>query len=1320
MKRWLTTALALSAFVLTGVLGVGADAASAEVSCSSCRPWWHLTSGSRPSYLHHKAGSGKGQSAVFELIVEHGKAGNIVLEDPENHVRTFFAYNAPASVVQEKLEARVGKVVYGAGNVEVSGGPVGEPLEVTRAEYTITFKGGKAERPVELLYSAEFSEEFVNEGGRAEIATVTMGKLGNPDGVIVDTAVNVGDGSTSGTVKLTDELPAGLKAISAEVVKFYGTGQFNSGECSLEPTPSPEHPTPVCTYNLEPTAPFEQLELRVGVIIETSTPEASVSEGELNGFTVSGGEAADASVHRPLKLSDEATPFGAEYYEMSIEEEGGATTEQAGSHPFQTSFTIGLNQGQQSLNRNGFAVASPVALTKDVNVDLPPGLIGNPEPFPRCSLADFFQRPNPTCKPESVMGVAVTTVNEGGQVGLTTLAAPIYNLEPQAGEPARFGFLPLGAAAPVYIDSSVRTGSDYGISTQVKNITQEAGFLSSTVTFWGVPGAASHDLARGYSCLVAGRKQSFEGPCEALRESAPPPFWLAPARCGQSLPSSLSVDSWDSPGSFVSLNSELVPALSGCNRLPFEPAIKVSPDGSSASTATGLTVDVHVPQEESLNATGLTVAEPRKIVVRLPEGVAINPSDANGLESCSPGLIGYLGRQTAPLLPDVTVSAFTPRIPGSIPSRQVGEDAPFEPGLNFCANASKIGTVRIRTPLLEHELEGAVYLGAQEDNPFGTLVAIYLVAEDPVSGSLVKLPGEIKLDPSTGQIETTFEDNPQVPFEDAELHFFGGERAPLSTPSRCGSYTTTASFVPWGANPSSEAAETVRSAASFDITSGPNGSPCTGPGQALPFAPSLAAGTTSNQAGGFSPFSMTMSRPDGQQNLSSIELVMPPGLTGSLTGVELCSEPQANLGRCGPKSLIGETTVSVGVGSDPFTVSGGKVYLTGPYNGQGDCSVGTLGCAPFGLSIVNPAKAGPFDLEHTRYNQPACDCLVVRAKVEVNPTTAAVSVISDPPGSPHAIPASIEGVPLQIQHVNVVVGTHNDFTFNPTNCDKLEVLGTLHATEGGARTIGVPFQVTNCAALKFEPKVAISTQGKTSRANGASLRYRLTYPKVSAGSDANIHYVKVQLPKQLPSRLPTLQKACIRAQFDRDPAGCPAASVIGRASASVPNIPVPLAGPVYFVSNGGEAFPDLVMVLEGYGVRIDLIGNTHISGSGITSTTFKAIPDNPISSFEIALPEGPYSALAANVNLCKLTKVVTVKKKVTVKVHGRKETVMQKVQNAQTTKLTMPNEFVAQNGAELHENVPIQVTGCSEGRQVKHKPSKRNAKRPKTGGRGQR
>jgi hypothetical protein len=1067
----------------------------------------------------------------------------------------------------------------GAGTLTLSQAPtaaggVGLGL-VVAAPYTVTFKGALTGRPLGLAAKA-----FFLSGGKAELSEVEVTK-GTTDGQVVVTAANLGEAGISGgsePVRLADQLPAGFEAVSVEGV------QWESGspvECDLA--------TVSCTFKglLDP---FETLEMRIGVKVTGSSG--------VNSAVVSGGGLADATVSGPVQVGG-VSAFGVEHYDLAFEGAGGRPVTQAGSHPFQLTTTVALNS-----DANG----EPVSLPKELAFDFPAGFIGNPTPFTQCTLQQFLTRPvngqgefigenklgvDNECPASAQVGVAQVTVNDPTLLHIRTLLAPVFNIEPSVGEPARFGFLLPGT--PVFIDTSIRTGGDYGITAFVHNLPEVAGLLRSEVTIWGVPGAATHDLSRGFGCIEQLRGGAPNHlPCSAPESSAPPAFLSLPTTCTGPLQSTMRASSWDAPDAFVSRASDPMQALDGCNRLVFEPSISVTPDDQRGSSPTGLTVGVHVPQEESLSANGLTEGEIKNTTVTLPAGVALNAAAAGGLSACS--------------------------------TEQVALQSP---AASSCPESSKVGTVEIQTPVLAHPLRGGAFVAAQEANPFGSLVAMYVSAEDPVSGVRVKLAGEVHLDPVTGQLTTTFTNTPQAPFEDFKIHFFGGARGPLATPGICGSYTTDASFAPWSANPP------VAASSTFQITSGPNGSPC--PGAHLPFTAALAAGSPNINAGAFSPLTTTISREDGNQDIQHVTLHMAPGMSGILAGVPLCPEAQANAGTCSEASRIGETVVSVGLGGDPFTVTGGKVYLTEKYQG-----------APFGLSIVNPADAGPFHLGK----------VIVRAKIEVDPATAALTITTG------EIPHILKGFPLQIKHVNVLINRPG-FTFNPTNCNPLSITGSIGSVEGSSSPVAVPFQVTNCASLAFKPNFAVSTTGRNSKANGAALSVKLTYPTAPFGSQANIRSVKVELPKQLPSRLTTLQKACTNAQFQANPAGCPAASIIGHAKATTPLLPVPLEGPAYFVSHGGEAFPSLIIVLQGYGVTLDLVGTTFISKAGITSSTFKTVPDAPVGSFELTLPQGKFSALAANGNLC-------------------------------TSKLTMPTEFLAQNGAKINQSTPVSVTGCAK------------------------
>jgi hypothetical protein len=986
--------------------------------------------------------------------------------------------------------------------------------------------------------------------------------------------------------------------------------------------------------NFGQSVPCEQTPAQIGSGASPVRVSANISglrTGSLYDFRLDV-ENADGASFSGGRVATKGPGFGVKTFEVSFLNKDGSTDTQAGSHPYAMSTNIAMNTEvlpKEPTTDSLYQVQPDGGTFKDVIADLPPGLVGDPNATAKkCSLAQMdwtgehlgesLSPGHEPCPVESVIGELEVEFGASRVIG-GILREPIYNLIPPHGVAAQIGskfIIP-----NVFVNVGVHAGGDYPVQAESLQAPVVEPVIATRLIVYGIVGNGANRKA----------------------------FLTLPTGCAGPLHSSVSVDSYGNPGHYVSAtsvtrNTSGQPVgLSGCSKLQFPPTITVSPDTTDASTSSGLTVGVHVSQKAAQNPEGLAESSLRDTTVTLPEGVAINPAGADGLESCSEGLAGFTGFSefNSEFEPGVKTATFTSEMP-----------EPLQPGANFCPDGSKIGTVKIKTPLLEHELEGAVYLAAQNANPFGSLVAMYLIAEDPASGTIIKLTGEVHLS-ETGQIVTTFKNTPDLPFEELQLHFFGGERAPLTTPSRCGIYTTQAVFTPWDGN------GPVTSESSFQIEHSPSGGPC--PGASLPFNPSLTAGTTSIQAGGFSPFTMTMSREDGQQSLQAISLNMPAGLSGLLSGVKLCGEAEANAGTCGPESEIGETIVSVGVGNDPFTVKGGRVYITGPYKG-----------APFGLSIVNPAVAGPFNLGQ----------VIVRAKIEVNPITAALTITSDNEG-PYKIPQYIDGIPLQIKHVNVLIN-RSDFTFNPTNCNPMAITGSLDSTEGSTDALSVPFQATNCATLGFAPKFAASTSGKTSRTDGASLSVTLTYPSAPFGSQANIKQVKVELPKGLPSRLTTLQKACTAAQFHANPAGCPAASVVGHAKAITPLVPVPLEGPAYFVSNGGEAYPNLIVVLQGYGVTIDLVGDTFISKAGITSSTFKTVPDAPVGSFELTLPEGPHSALTTDGSLC-------------------------------AQKLTMPTEFLAQNGAQLRQTTKIAVTGCPKvkkaakhtKRKAKHKHKKR-------------
>jgi len=882
----------------------------------------------------------------------------------------------------------------------------------------------------------------------------------------------------------------------------------------------------------------------------------------------------------------------------TFEANGTTPDTRAGSHPYSATTSFAFNYHLEKGTTTKILDGEP----KDIVVELPAGFAGNPNATPQCTNTQLEDQPEPgnakggACPPDTQVGAARVLI--GGLEAGVPFTTPVFNMVPTAGEVARLAFLFDGEV--VNVEVAVRTTSDYGLTATVSGITQVGPPITSTLTLWGVPADPSHDSSR---VRKGGCQNSNAAECSFGESSdvQPRPFLTNPSLCGGPLSTTLTADSWENPGEYLSPIASTQPALGGCEQLSFDPSLTVAPETSAVDTPTGLSVDLHVPQSE--DPAGLATPDLRDATVTLPAGVAISPSAANGLQGCTPAEIA--------LHTENPVS---------------------------CPDGSKLGTVRVLSPALprnpdgsEGSLTGFVYLGAPAS---GQITAppytIYLLAEG--YGLSVRLAGTVTADPVTGQLTTTFDENPQLPFEDLKLDLFGGPRAALSTPPACGSYTTTSALVPY----SSAIAATPSS--SFQTSFDGAGAPCPSP---LPFGPSFGAGSTSTTAGAFGSFVLNVSRPDGQQALSEISLSTPPGLLGMLSSVPLCGEPQAAQGACSASSQIGTATAAAGAGSDPFTVSG-PVYLTGPYEG-----------APFGLSVAIPAVAGPFNF----------GTVIVRSAIYVDPHTAQITVVSDPLPQMVDTSQTDSGVPVALQRVTVNIDRPG-FIFTPTSCNPLSVNGTLTSNQGASEAVSSPFQVGGCQNLAFKPSFAVSTQAQASKANGASLDV-----KVASGfGQANIAKVDVTLPVQFPSRLTTLQKACAEGQFAANPAGCPPASVVGVATAVTPVLNVPLVGPAYLVSHGGAAFPDLVLVLQGQGVTIELTGNTDIK-KGITYSKFETVPDAPVSTFELKLPEGPHSILGAylpakdNYNLCG--------------------------QN-----LTMPTTITAQNGAQVTQSTKIAITGC--------------------------
>src|ERR1700722_1382593 len=673
---------------------------------------------------------------------------------------------------------------------------------------------------------------------------------------------------------------------------------------------------------------------------------------------------------------------------------------------------------------------------------------------------------------------------------------------------------------------------------------------------------------------------------KALGAGGTLPFITMPSTCLGPQTTDLEVESYEGQKETKSFTTPV--GASGCDKVPFKPTVKAEPAAAATKSDApdAVTVKVEVPQNTEPGSIDSSML--RDAHVTLPEGMTLNPAVANGLEACAN-------------------SQF-----------HKGETAPVE-----CHEGSQVGTTTIETPdLPPGSLTGKVYVGQPEStNPeSGDEYRIFIDAEAPAYGVFVRLIGHVSANAATGRLTTAVLENPQVPFSDFILTL-NGPHTPLANPLMCGLATTNSSLTPYSGNPAAEPFM------SFPIDFDGKGTACQSP---LPFTLSQSAATSPTTGGSGTSFNFSLTRGEGQQYVSKLTTVLPPGLVGKIPTVSLCGEPQAGRGECSAASQIGTVSASLGSGSPLLTLPG-TVYLTGPY-----------GNAPYGLSVVVPAeKVGPFD-----YGK-----IVTRAAISVEPFSSRIVVSSQ-------LPTIVGGVPLRLRSLDVNVNRAN-FAINPTSCAALKTETTLTSTFGTNQSLSTPFQATGCSALAFAPKLTASTNAKTSRANGAILVVKVAYP---AGSQANIKSVVVTLPKQLPSRLATLNNACPEATFDASPLSCPPLSKVGSATVATPVLPDKLSGTAIFVSHGGASFPDLDLVLRGDGVTVILIGNTNIS-NGVTTSTYASIPDVPVSSFEVRLPTGKDSVLAANGNLCK-------------------------------SPLIMPTTITAQNGKVIKQSTKITVGDC--------------------------
>jgi hypothetical protein len=905
-------------------------------------------------------------------------------------------------------------------------------------------------------------------------------------------------------------------------------------------------------------------------------------------FVVSGGGAGSAETVDPTRITVEPVVYGIDAFDGLVADSSGHVSTQAGAHPDSITTWIDFNR---STNPNPFIGANwPVEPTKDIFVNLPPGFIGNPTITGRaCTVPELAQggvEPRPICPAASQVGVTGVAFNGSFRAGDTT---PVFNMVPPPGVPARFGFNIAGSL--IFLDAELRSGGDYGLSIDARDISEGLPLVGTKVTFWGVPADPSHDLERACPGNPAPWDNGgFTCPSDAPRLA----FLRNPTSCTAPKRTSIRFDSWFHPeeiheDSFVSHEPPGYPrspadpttpwglpvGTTGCEEVPFEPSIAVRSTDNQADSPTGLEFDLTMPQND--DPESISQADVRTARTTLPAGMTVNPAAADGLVGCSQGEVGLDNAQPP-----------------------------------TCPDASKIGTVEIVSPDLEEPLTGSIYQAVQFDDPSHSLLAFYTVAEG--SGVTVKLAAHVERDPRTGQLTTVFDDNPQLPFDRYSLRFDGGSRGVLVNPPTCGTATTQAVFTSY-ARPE----EAVERQSSFQITQGPNGSPC--PDGPLAFAPKLSGGSASPLAGAATPFLMRLTREDGEQRFSGVSVKPPAGLSAYLKGVPYCSEsalasvssaPGTGAGQlaapsCPAASQIGTVSAGTGAGPLPFYVDTGKVYLAGPYKG-----------APLSLAIVVPAVAGPLDL----------GSVLTRAAVNVDPETARLTVISDP------LPQLIEGIPLDVRDLRVSIN-RDHFALNPTSCDPTTIETALTGSEGATASPSQHYQLGECGALAFKPKLTLRLKGKTKRTGHPALRATLTMPQ--KGPNADIAKAAVTLPHSEFLAQAHIRTICTRVQYAAGGGGgaeCPKGSVYGHARAFTPLLDQPLEGPVYLRSSN-HPLPDLVASLGGQ-IHIDLVGRIDAPNGGIRNT-FEAVPDAPVSKFVLTMQGGGKGLLENSTDLCRGT-----------------------------------------------------------------------------------
>jgi hypothetical protein len=874
--------------------------------------------------------------------------------------------------------------------------------------------------------------------------------------------------------------------------------------------------------------------------------------------------------------------FGFENFEGGAFTKDGSEARQAGSHPFEVRFAFDVKTRVDP--QLGLV---PDGATKSLRFESPPGFIGSRTAVPTCSTADFLTIDGDgrsACPNSTAVGATMLQIVAPGE----PFVEPIFNLVPPPGVAAKLGFIAYNT--PTTVEVGIKQGQPFNVVAELRNLPQTVDIFGADTVLWGVPGDHDHDPFRG-RCLSqdAGPEGELlsEGICDTGAD--PVPFLTLPRSCDGPLITRFEAISWQNPDAPPTQGSFVNPPMTGCSKLGFAPGIAAKPTAATAESASGLDFDLDIKDEGLENPLGLAQSDIKKVVVTLPPGMTVNPSSANGLAVCSKG-------------------------------QYEAESLTSEPE-EGCPAASKIGEVEVESPLLAEgeTLHGAVFLASQDDNPFSTLIALYMVIKSRNLGALVKLP--LKVEPSeergpnAGRLVATLEESPQLPFSHFHFHFTEGARGPLLTPPACGTYLTEAQLTPWA-----DPANPLTTSAGFKVSAGVNGGPCP-PGGVPPFAPAFSAGSINNAAGAYSPFDMRLTRADGEQEMTRFDAVLPRGMSAKLAGVARCPEAavaiaKAKSGRqeianpsCPAASEIGHTLVGAGVGA-VLTYVPGKLYLAGPFAG-----------APLSVIAITPAVAGPFDV----------GTVALHEALAVDPETAEVRVDgarSDP------IPNLLRGIRVKAKDLRVYPDRPN-FTLNPTSCSEKRARATLFGSflDAFSPADDVPaqlsdrYQAASCASLKFKPNLSLRLKGGTKRGAHPALRGVVTYPK-GAGY-ANLRKAVITFPHSAFLEQAHIRTVCTRVQFAAEK--CPAGSVYGKARAFTPLLDNPLEGKVYLRSSSNP-LPDLVLALRG---EVDFNAVARIdSVNASIRVNFDSVPDAPLSKVIVEMQGGKKGLIVNSRDLC--------------------------------------------------------------------------------------